>query len=59
MRQGSQRLQYPLIKAYTSNYSRIPSMIKGIFLNEKILESPHPKPYSSLIDPFKGTLGIP
>ena len=26
----SQRLQYPLIKAYTLNYSRIPNKIQGI-----------------------------
>ena len=29
----SQRLQFSLIKEYTLNYSRIPNMIHGIFLN--------------------------
>ena len=35
----SKRLQYPLIKESSLNYSRIPSMIQGIFLNYGILES--------------------
>ena len=38
-RSVAQRLQYPLIKEYSLNYSRIPNMVKGIFLKEGILES--------------------
>ena len=36
---STQRPQYPLIKEYTLNYSRIPTMIYGIFLNYGIMES--------------------
>ena len=31
--QGTQRLQYLLIKEYTLNHMRDPTRIKGIFLN--------------------------
>ena len=35
----SQRLQYPLIKEYSLNHDRDPTMISGIFLNSGILVS--------------------
>ena len=35
---ASLTFQHPLIKEYTLNYSRIPNMTYGIFLNQGILE---------------------
>ena len=35
----ARRLQYPLIKEHTLNYSRTLKMIHGMFLNQGILES--------------------
>ena len=43
---GSQRLQYPLIQAYSSNHMRDPTILQGTF------------PCRTLIDPFKEPLGV-
>ena len=47
--------QYALRKEYALNYSRIPTLISGIFLNQEALGTPNPKIYRSL----KGTLKDP
>ena len=56
---ATQRLQYPSIKEYTLNYSRDPSMIKGIFLTQGILESlgSYPMQGSSATSPGTEILG--
>ena len=43
----SQRLQYPLIKEYTVNHTRDPTIIQSISLNSHIepLEIPFKEPY--------------
>ena len=35
----AQRLQYPLIREYTLNHIREPTILSGIFLNYGVLES--------------------
>ena len=47
----TQKAQYPLIKEYTLNHTRIPNMVPGVFLNQGGIGLPGLKSSSLTLNP--------